>query len=77
MSNGVARSPLYEAHHAPRYERQELIRQYQEAYGCRLVVVADILIPNSLTQVPDAMVEEREQRILARTLSQLLHRTGQ
>lgn len=27
-------------------------------------------------QVPDAMVEEREQRILARTLSQLLHKTG-
>lgn len=49
MSNGVVRSPLYEAHQAPRYERQHLIRQYQEAHECRLVVVADILTPNSVT----------------------------
>lgn len=48
MSNGVVRSPLYEAFHAPRYERQDLIRQYQEAHKCRLVVVADILLPNSV-----------------------------
>ena len=57
MSNGVARSPLYEAHHAPRYERQELIRQYQEAYGCRLVVVADILIPNSVTLLEETLYD--------------------
>ena len=29
MTNEVARSPLYEAHNAPRYERQALIRRYQ------------------------------------------------
>lgn len=45
----AVRSPLYEAHNAPRYERQDLIRRYQEAHKCRLVVVADILIPNSVT----------------------------
>ena len=45
----VVRSPLYEAHNASRYERQALIRQYQDAYHCRLVVVADILVPNSVT----------------------------
>ena len=49
MTNEVARSPLYEAHNAPRYERQALIRRYQEAHRCRLVVVADILVPNSVT----------------------------
>ena len=43
------RSPLYEAHHAPRYERQALIRQYQEAYSCRLVVMMGDLFPNSVT----------------------------
>ena len=42
-------SPLYEAHNALRYERQALIRRYQEAHRCRLVVVADILVPNSVT----------------------------
>ena len=57
MSNGVARSPLYEAHHAPRYERQALIRQYQEAHGCRLVVVADILIPNSVTLFEETLYD--------------------
>ena len=49
MTDEVARSPLYEAHNAPRYERQALIQRYQDAHGCRLVVVADILVPNSVT----------------------------
>lgn len=51
------RSPLYEAHHAPRYERQELIRQYQNSYRCRLVVVSDILIPNSVTLFEEALYD--------------------
>jgi hypothetical protein len=42
------RSPLYEAQHAPRYERQALIRHYQETYGCRLVVLMDALFPYSI-----------------------------
>ena len=37
------RTPLYEAAHAARYERQHLIREYQEAYACRLVVVCDVI----------------------------------
>lgn len=44
----MARSPLYEAFHAPRYERQALIREYQDAHKCRLVIVSDILISNSV-----------------------------
>ena len=43
------RTPLYEAHHAPRFERQSLIRQYQETYSCRLVVMMDYLFPPSVT----------------------------
>ncbi len=35
------RSPLYEAGHAGRYERQQLIRDYQDKYDCRLVVLRD------------------------------------
>ncbi len=59
------RSPLYEAHHAPRYERQALIRHYQQAYQCRLVVVADILMPNSVTLF--------EERLFDADRSQDLH----
>lgn len=42
------RSPLYEANHAARYERQALIREYQEANECRLVVMQDVLFPHSI-----------------------------
>ena len=43
------RTPLYEAHHAPRYERQALIRHYQETHSCRLVVMVDHLFSHSVT----------------------------
>ncbi len=44
------RSPLYEAANAGRYERQQIIRSYQEAHDCRLVVVRDVIFP--LRSVP-------------------------
>jgi ClpP class serine protease len=34
------RSPLFTAQNADRYERQTLIRAYQAAYQCRLIVIA-------------------------------------
>ena len=43
------RSPLYEAQHALRYERQQLIRDYQARYQCRLVILIDVLFPDSIT----------------------------
>ena len=43
------RTPLYEAHHAPRHERQALIRDYQETYSCRHVVMVDYLFSHSIT----------------------------
>ena len=46
---GPSRSPLYEALNAPRYERQQLIRNYQNAHDCRLVVLIDELFPSSVT----------------------------
>src|SRR5260370_9359833 len=33
------RSPLFQAQHAPRYLRQQLIRDYQADYDCRLIVM--------------------------------------
>jgi hypothetical protein len=35
------RSPLYLAEHAQRFQRQQLIRDYQAAHGCRLIVMID------------------------------------
>ena len=51
------RSPLYEAHHAPRYERQVLIRQYQDTYDCRLVVLMDYLFPASITLFEETLFD--------------------
>lgn len=51
------RSPLYEAQHAPRYERQHLIRQYQETYRCRLVVLVDALFSTSITPFEELLYD--------------------
>lgn len=42
------RSPLYVAQHAQRYERQQLIRDYQNDFGCRLVVMIDQIFAYSI-----------------------------
>ena len=52
-----ARSPLYEARHAPRYERQNLIRDYQQAHQCRLVVLIDALFPESITLFEETLYD--------------------
>ena len=51
------RSPLYEAHHAPRYERQALIRHYQETHSCRLVVMVDYLFSHSVTLFEETLYD--------------------
>lgn len=57
-SGGVSsRSPFYEAHHAPRYEQQQLIRDYQDAYDCRLVVLIDMLFPESVTLFEETLYD--------------------
>lgn len=43
------RSPLYEAQHSARYERQRLIASYEQQYGARLAVLIDELFPHSVT----------------------------
>ena len=49
------RSPLYEARHASRYERQKLIRQYEDDYKCRLVILIDVLFPHSVTLLEETL----------------------
>jgi hypothetical protein len=41
-------TPLFEAQHAGRFERQRLIRDYQSEFACRLVVVSDAIFPESV-----------------------------
>lgn len=42
-------SPLFHAQHSERYHRQQLIGEYEERFGCRLVVVCDAIFPASIT----------------------------
>lgn len=42
-------SPLFYAEHGARYERQRLIRRYEEHYDCRLVVLVDVIFDASIT----------------------------
>ena len=52
-----ARSPLYEAYNAPRYERQKLIREYQNTYSCRLVVMADAIFPYNIAPFEETLYD--------------------
>ena len=51
------RSPVYEAHNAARYERQALIRKYQETHQCRLVVMQDILFAHSIALFEETLFD--------------------
>ncbi len=65
----TARTPLYEAFHSDRYERQALIRQYQDHNDCRLIVVRDILFPDSITYFEDTLFGARSTQDLHVMLS--------
>ncbi|HEX4865920.1 MAG TPA: hypothetical protein VFV02_17760, partial [Acidimicrobiales bacterium] len=41
-------TPLFHAEHSERYQRQEWIRRYQDAYNCRLIVVIDVIFGHSV-----------------------------
>jgi ClpP class serine protease len=43
------RTPLYQAQHAARYERQAQIREYEQRYSCRLIVLVDAIFHPSVT----------------------------
>ena len=44
-----AQSPLYHARQAGRYDRQQMIGEYQKRYSCRLVVAIDAIFSPSVT----------------------------
>ncbi len=68
-STSPSRSPLFEAQNSLRYERQQLIRQYQEAYNCRLVVMIDTLFSRSITLFEEVLYDSNTQRDLHVLLS--------
>ncbi|MCY4342353.1 MAG: serine dehydrogenase [Gammaproteobacteria bacterium] len=51
------RTPLYEAQHSPRYERQRLIGKYEDTYQCRLVVLIDALFPDSVNLFEETLYD--------------------
>lgn len=50
-------SPLYHAENENRYNRQELIRHYEEAYGVRLVVIFDAIFSQSINFFEDLVFD--------------------
>ena len=50
-------SPLYHAEHAGRYERQELIKLYQDMFDCRLIVVCDLIFPDSIVVLEELLYD--------------------
>lgn len=57
MKKLPSQSPLYHAEHSGRYERQALIRQYEESYETRLIVVIDIIGSSSITYLEELLFD--------------------
>lgn len=51
------RSPLFHAQQAARYDRQQLIRRYQDLFDCRLIVMIDQIFPDSVTYFEDLLFD--------------------
>lgn len=50
-------TPLFQALNADRYSRQEMIREYEEAYDCRLAVMRDAIFPYSITYFEELLYD--------------------
>jgi hypothetical protein len=50
-------SPLFHAQHAARYERQRFIAEYEQLYGCRLIVLIDAIFPYSTTYLEELVFD--------------------
>jgi len=57
-------TPLYHAQHADRYERQALIREYEEKLDCRLVVFIDAIFSDGITLLEELIVDADRERDL-------------
>lgn len=50
-------SPLFHAEHADRYQRQDLIRRYEQRYNCRLVALLDAIFPDSIPLLEELLFD--------------------
>jgi hypothetical protein len=50
-------TPLFHAQHSDRYARQELIRLYEESFKCRLIVMVDVIFPESVTYFEELIAD--------------------
>lgn len=50
-------TPLFYAQHAERYARQSLIREYEERFECRLVVMIDAIFPDSIMLLEELIAD--------------------
>ncbi len=57
-------TPLFHAQHAERYARQELIGLYQERFDCRLIVMVDVIFPESVTYFEELLMGASPQQDL-------------
>lgn len=57
IETAIRHTPLYHAQNEQRYQRQDLIRQYQQAYSCRLIVVVAAIYPWSVTLFEELVCE--------------------
>lgn len=65
-------SPLYHAQRADQYARQELIRQYENQFSCRLAVLIDPIIPRGVTLFEELIFDAKPDE----DLHILLHSPG-
>lgn len=50
-------SPLFHAQHSERYHRQQLIKEYEERFDCRLVVLIDAIFPAIITMFEEVICD--------------------
>ena len=68
-----AQSPIYHAQRVDLYARQELLRQYEDQFSCRLVVmIASPIFPNSVTLFEELIYDADPEQ----NLHLLLHSPG-
>ncbi|MFT4294562.1 MAG: hypothetical protein QM582_04020 [Micropruina sp.] len=66
----LAKTPLFEAQHADRYARQELIRTYEQLTGAQLIVLIDQIFARGLTVLQELLIgldRSRELHVLLAT----------
>lgn len=57
-------SPLFHAQHAPRYDRQALIREYDQKYNCRLIVMQDAILHFGVTLFEELVYDANPEQDL-------------